>query len=62
MGLARTSKKKMAQGGFHYAPVGYYHLVLMNADPNPEGFFGSFASELTEPMRWLAPARRSETA
>jgi hypothetical protein len=52
----------MAQGGFHHGPAGYYQLTLMNAGPNPEGFFGFFASELAEPMRKLAPARRGETA
>jgi hypothetical protein len=62
MGIDRISKRKMAQGGVHHAPAGYDQLALMNAGPNPEGFFGYFASELAEPMRRLAPARRSETA
>jgi hypothetical protein len=62
MGLDRISKWKMAQGGVHHAPVGYTQLVLMNAGPNPEGFFGYLASEPAEPMRKLAPARRGETA
>jgi len=62
MGLDRISKRKLAQGGVHHAPAGYYQLTLMNAGPNPEGFFGFFASELAEPMRKLAPARRGETA
>jgi len=52
----------MAQGGVHHAPACYYQLTLMNAGPNPEGFFGFFASELTEPMRKLTPARRGGTA
>jgi hypothetical protein len=52
----------MAQGGVHHAPAGYDQLALVNAGPNPEGFFGFFASELAEPMRKLAPARRGETA
>jgi hypothetical protein len=62
MGLNRISKRKMAQGGVHHAPAGYDQLALMNAGPNPEGFFGFFASELAEPMRKLAPARRGGTA
>jgi hypothetical protein len=62
MGLNRISKRKMAQGGVHHAPAGYDQLALMNAGPNPEGFFGFIASELAEPMRKLAPARRGETA
>jgi hypothetical protein len=62
MGIDRISKRKMAQGGVHHAPAGYDQLALMNAGPNPEGFFGFFASELAEPMRKLAPARRGETA
>jgi hypothetical protein len=62
MGLNRISKRKMAQGGVHHAPAGYDQLALMNAGPSPEGFFGFFASELAEPMRKLAPARRGETA
>jgi hypothetical protein len=62
MGLNRISKRKMAQGGVHHAPAGYDQLALMNAGPNPEGFFGFIASELAEPMRMLAPARRGETA
>jgi hypothetical protein len=62
MGLDRIPKRKMAQGGVHHAPARYYRLALMNAGPNPEGFFGFFASELAEPRRKLAPARRSETA
>jgi hypothetical protein len=52
----------MAQGGVHHAPAGYGRLALMNAGPNPEGFFGFFASELAEPRRKLAPSHRSETA
>jgi hypothetical protein len=62
MGLDRTPKWKMAQGGVHHAPVGYAQLALMNASPNPEGFYGYFTSEHAEPMRKLAPARRGETA
>jgi hypothetical protein len=62
MGLDRTSKRKMAQGGVHHTPTGYDQLALMNAGPNPECFFGFFALELAEPMRRLAPARRGETA
>jgi hypothetical protein len=62
MGLARISKRKMAQGGVHHAPAGYDRLALMNAGPNPERFFGFFAPELAEPRRKLAPSHRSETA
>jgi hypothetical protein len=62
MSLDRISKWKMAQGGVHHAPVGYDQLALTNAGPNPEGFLDFFASELAEPMRRLAPTRRSETA
>jgi hypothetical protein len=62
MGLARISKRKLAQGGIHHAPAGYDQLALMNAGPNPEGFFGFFASELAEPRWKLAPSRRRETA
>jgi hypothetical protein len=52
----------MAQGGVQHAPAGYDQLALMNTGPNPEGFFGCFASELAEPMRKLALARRGGTA
>ena len=52
----------MAQGGVHHVTAGYDQLALMNAGPNPEGYFGFFVSELAEPMRKLAPARRGETA
>jgi hypothetical protein len=62
MGPERISKRKMAQGGVQHAPAGYDQLALMNTGPNPEGFFGCFASELAEPMRKLAPARRGGTA
>jgi hypothetical protein len=32
------------------------HLALINAGPEPEDFFGSFASELVKPLRKLTPS------
>lgn len=34
-----------------FVDAGYDHLVLMNAGPDPEGFFGFFERELEEPIR-----------
>jgi hypothetical protein len=62
MDLDRISKWKLAQRGVHHTPAGHDQLALMNAAPNPEDFFGFFASELAESMRKLAPSRRSEMA
>ena len=42
-----------AQG---FADAGYDHLALINAGPDPDGFFDFFASELAEPMRALTPS------
>jgi hypothetical protein len=36
--------------------AGYDHLALINAGPDPEGFFDFFASELAEPLRKLTPS------
>ena len=42
-----------AQG---FVDAGYDHLALINAGPDPDGFFDFFASELAEPMRALTPS------
>ena len=34
-----------------FVDAGYDHLALINADPDPEGFFDFFASGLAEPLR-----------
>lgn len=39
-----------------FADAGYDHLALINAGPDPEGFFGSFSSELAGPLRALTPS------
>ena len=39
-----------------FVDAGYDHLVLINAGPDPEGFFDFFASELAEPLRKLTPS------
>src|ERR687894_1055464 len=36
-----------------FVDAGYDHLALVNAGPDPEGFFDFFASELAEPLRKL---------
>jgi hypothetical protein len=36
--------------------AGYDHLALINAGPDPEGFFAFFASELAQELRKLAPS------
>jgi G6PDH family F420-dependent oxidoreductase len=39
-----------------FVDAGYDHLALINAGPDPEGFFDFFASELAEPLRKLTPS------
>jgi G6PDH family F420-dependent oxidoreductase len=39
-----------------FVDAGYDHLALINAGPDPEGFFDFFASELAEPLRNLSPS------
>ncbi len=36
-----------------FAGAGFDHLALVNAGPDPDGFFGFFADELAEPLRGL---------
>jgi hypothetical protein len=36
--------------------AGYDHLALINAGPDPEGFFDFFALELAEPLRKVTPS------
>jgi G6PDH family F420-dependent oxidoreductase len=36
-----------------FVDAGFDHLVLMNAGPDPEGFFGFFTGELEKPLRAL---------
>ena len=38
-----------------FVDAGYDHLALINAGPDPDGFFDFFASELAEPLRKLTP-------
>jgi G6PDH family F420-dependent oxidoreductase len=40
-----------------YAEAGFDHLALVNAGPEPDGFFAFFADELAEPLRAIAPGR-----
>jgi hypothetical protein len=39
-----------------FVDAGYDHLALINAGPDPEGFFDFFASELAEPLRKVTPS------
>ena len=39
-----------------FVDAGYDRLALINAGPDPEGFFDFFASELAEQLRELAPS------
>ncbi len=39
-----------------FVDAGYDHLALINAGPDPGGFFDFFASELAEPLRKLTPS------
>ena len=36
-----------------FACAGFDHLALVNAGPDPDGFFEFFAGELAEPLRGL---------
>lgn len=39
-----------------FADAGFDHLALIDAGPDPDGFFEFFASELAEPLRQLSPS------
>jgi hypothetical protein len=39
-----------------FADAGFDHLALLNAGPDPEGFFDFFTRELAGPLRALRPA------
>ena len=39
-----------------FVDAGYDHLALINAGPDPDGFFDFYASELAEPIRSLKPS------
>ena len=39
-----------------FVDAGYDHLALINAGPDPEGFFDFFASELAQDLRKLTPS------
>ena len=52
-GAGRPAHVDVAQ---QFVDAGYDHLALMNAGPDPEGFFDFFASELAEPLRKLTPS------
>lgn len=39
-----------------FADTGYDHLALINAGPDPDGFFDFFEKELAEPVRKLTPS------
>lgn len=39
-----------------YVDAGFDHLVLMNAGPDPDGFFGFYREKLDRPLRELAAA------
>jgi len=38
-----------------FVDAGFDHLALINAGPDPDGFFAFFANELAEPIRALEP-------
>ena len=42
-----------------FVDVGFDHIVLQNAGPDPDGFLDFFTSELAEPVRALTPSRAS---
>ena len=39
-----------------FADAGFDHLALLNAGPDPDGFFDFFTRELADPLRALKPA------
>jgi hypothetical protein len=39
-----------------FAEAGFDHLALLNAGPDPDGFFDFFTRELADPLRALKPA------
>jgi G6PDH family F420-dependent oxidoreductase len=39
-----------------FADAGFDHLALLNAGPDPDGFFDFFARDLAEPLRALGPS------
>jgi G6PDH family F420-dependent oxidoreductase len=39
-----------------FVDAGFDHLALLNAGPDPDGFFDFFARELAEPLRTLRPS------
>lgn len=39
-----------------YVDAGFDHLALINAGPDPDGFFEFFEAELAEPLRALKPS------
>jgi hypothetical protein len=39
-----------------FASAGFDHLCLINAGPDPEGFFGFFERELAGPIRAMGSA------
>ncbi|RNL85694.1 TIGR03557 family F420-dependent LLM class oxidoreductase [Halostreptopolyspora alba] len=39
-----------------FVDAGFDHLALVNAGPDPDGFFDFFAKELDEPIRTLTPS------
>jgi G6PDH family F420-dependent oxidoreductase len=53
MGPEASAHLAVAQ---QFVDAGYDHLALVNAGPDPEGFFDFFASELAEPLRKLTPS------
>lgn len=42
-----------------FVDAGFDHLALINAGPDPDGFFDFFATELAEPVRALTPQPNS---
>ncbi len=40
-----------------FVDAGFDNLALVNAGPDPDGFFDFFAKELDEPIRSLTPSR-----
>jgi hypothetical protein len=39
-----------------FVDAGFDHLALLNAGPDPDGFFDFFARDLAEPLRALRPS------
>ena len=50
----RPRRRRHLEVAQQFVDAGFDHLVLMNAGPDPDGFFDFFARELAEPLRALS--------